>query len=157
MQKDNNICDKSHTVSLLAFICTKSAWTDFYLIFNCLSICYRHGHSILVDWRGRLLFLPFLLPSLIASDDHGDDQKESDYADDNDDWDAFFAYVRLTGVSVSTVYKEMSVMIIAIKIDEPYISRHHYKGKISKGSEYRPIQRDGIIELPNMINKEAFQ
>ena len=51
----------------------------------------------------------------------------------------------------------MSGIIIVIEIEESYTSQQHYKGKISKGPEYRPIERDGIIELPNMINKEAFQ
>ena len=86
--------------------CTNYARTESYPIFNRLSIWYRHRHSILVDWRGGLLFLqflPFLLPPLITSDDHGDDQETSDNADDNDDWNTFFTHIGFTGESVSTV------------------------------------------------------
>ena len=71
-------------------------------------------------------FLPFLFPPLIASDDHGDDQETSDNTDDNDDWNAFFTYVGLTRDSVSTAYEEMSEIIIAIEIDQPYTSQQHY-------------------------------
>ena len=52
-------------------------------------------------------------------------------------------------------YEEMSGIIIAIKINWPYMHRQHYNWKMSNGSEYSPTQRDEIVKLPNMINNKV--